>query len=187
MGVKVYKRTSAGRRNASVNDYAEITHRHQNRPVKSLTEPLKKKGGRNHHGVITSRHRGGGNKRLYRLIDFKRKLDDVPAKVVEIQYDPNRTCHIALLEYNNGEKRYILAPQGLKAGNTVESGVKVEPKTGNCMPLVSIETRPLKSMRSMVRTVISSMAAISRSISGSASALPVNTASPISTSIPDRF
>ncbi|MFH1745800.1 MAG: 50S ribosomal protein L2 [Planctomycetota bacterium] len=138
MGVKVYKRTSAGRRNASVNDYAEITHRHQNRPVKSLTEPLKKKGGRNHHGVITSRHRGGGNKRLYRLIDFKRKLDDVPAKVVEIQYDPNRTCHIALLEYNNGEKRYILAPQGLKAGNTVESGVKVEPKTGNCMPLVSI-------------------------------------------------
>lgn len=96
MGVKVYKKTSPGRRFSSVNDYGEITYRHQNRPVKSLVERLKKTGGRNHHGVITSRHRGGGNKRLYRIIDFKRRLDGVPAKVLEIQYDPNRTCHIAL-------------------------------------------------------------------------------------------
>jgi large subunit ribosomal protein L2 len=138
MGVKVYKKTSAGRRFASVNAYEEITHRHQNRPVKSLVEPLRKPGGRNHHGVITSRHRGGGHKRLYRLIDFKRQTDAVPAQVLEIQYDPNRTCHIALLEYRTGEKRYILAPLGLQAGDEVASGRKVEPKVGNCMPLSSI-------------------------------------------------
>ena len=138
MGVKVYKKTSAGRRFASVNDYAEITHRHKNRPVKSLTMPLKKTGGRNHHGKITSWQRGGGNKRLYRIIDFKRNLDDRPAKVLEIQYDPNRSCHIALLEYAGGEKRYILAPLGLKAGDVVESGQKVEPRTGSAMPLSSI-------------------------------------------------
>jgi large subunit ribosomal protein L2 len=138
MGVKIYKKTSPGRRFASVNTYEEITHRHKNRPVKALCEPLKKKGGRNHHGVVTSRHRGGGNRRLYRIIDFKRNLDDVPANVLEIQYDPNRSCHIALLEYAGGEKRYILAPLGLKAGDVVESGRKVEPKVGNCMPLASI-------------------------------------------------
>ena len=138
MGVRVYKKTSPGRRFASVNDYGEITHRHRNRPVKSLCERLKRTGGRNHHGVITCRHHGGGHKRLYRMIDFKRRLDDLPAKVLEIQYDPNRTCHIALLEYGSGEKRYILAPLGLKAGDTVENGEKVEPKVGNCMPLKSI-------------------------------------------------
>jgi large subunit ribosomal protein L2 len=138
MGVKIYKPTSAGRRNSSVNDYAEITHKHKNRPEKSLCEPLKRCGGRNHHGMITAWHRGGGNKRQYRIIDFKRNLDNTPAKVLEIQYDPNRTCHIALLEYTGGEKRYILAPLGLKAGDVVESGQKVEPKVGNCMPLASI-------------------------------------------------
>jgi large subunit ribosomal protein L2 len=138
MGVKVYKKTSPGRRFSSVNDYAEITYRHKNRPVKSLTLPLKKTGGRNHHGKITSWQRGGGHKRLYRIIDFKRNLDDKPAKVLEIQYDPNRTCHIALLEYEGGEKRYILAPLGLKAGDVVESGQKVEPKAGNAMPLSGI-------------------------------------------------
>lgn len=138
MGVKLYKPTTPGRRDASVNDYAEITHKYKNRPCKQLTEPLKKTGGRNHHGKITSRQRGGGNKRLYRIIDFKRNLDIGPAKVLEIQYDPNRTCHIALLEYAGGEKRYILSPKGLKAGDSVESGQKVEPKLGNCMPLSSI-------------------------------------------------
>lgn len=138
MGVKLYKPTSAGRRNASVNDYAEITFKHENRPEKSLCEPLRKTGGRNHHGRITAHHRGGGNKRKYRIIDFKRRLDDVPAKVLEIQYDPNRSCHIALLDYENGEKRYIIAPLGLKAGDGVESGRKVEPKIGNAMPLASI-------------------------------------------------
>ena len=110
MGVRVYKKTSPGRRFASVNDYSELTHRHKNRPAKALTTPLKKTGGRNHHGKVTSWQRGGGNKRLYRIIDFKRNLDDQPARVLEIQYDPNRSCHIALLEYERGEKRYILAP-----------------------------------------------------------------------------
>src|SRR5690606_40571402 len=121
MSVKVYKKTSPGRRFASVNDYAEITHKHKNKPVKALTERLKRTGGRNHHGKITSWHRGGGNKRLYRIIDFKRNKDDAVGNVLEIQYDPNRSCHIALIEYPDGEKRYILAPQGLKAGDTVES------------------------------------------------------------------
>lgn len=138
MGVKIYKPTSAGRRNASVNDYAEITYKHENRPVKGLTERLKKSGGRNHSGKTTSWWRGGGNKKLYRIIDFKRNKDGMAAKVLEIQYDPNRTCFIALLQYADSEKRYILAPNGLKAGDVVEGGARVEPKLGNCMPLSSI-------------------------------------------------
>jgi large subunit ribosomal protein L2 len=138
MGVRTYKRTSAGRRNSSVNDYAEITHKHENRRVKSLTEPLKNTGGRNHHGKITSWWRGGGNKRLYRVIDFKRNKDGVAGKVLEIQYDPNRSTHIALIQYADGEKRYILAPMGMNAGQTVESGEKVEPKLGNAMPMSAI-------------------------------------------------
>lgn len=140
MGVRNYKPTSPGRRNASVNDYAELTHRHRNRPEKSLTVPLKKTGGRNHHGKITSWQRGGGNKRRYRIIDFKRRRDDRSARVVEIQYDPNRSCHIALIEYEPGQRSYILAPLGLKAGDTVESGTKVEPKIGNAMPLANMPT-----------------------------------------------
>lgn len=140
MGIKIYKPTSAGRRNSSVNDYAEITHRHKNRPERSLTEPKKKTGGRNHHGKITSWQRGGGNKRRYRIIDFKRLTDNRPAQVIEIQYDPNRSCHIALIEYEPGRRAYILAPLGLKAGDVVESGLKVEPKLGNAMPLQSIPT-----------------------------------------------
>ncbi|MBK8913802.1 MAG: 50S ribosomal protein L2 [Phycisphaerales bacterium] len=137
MGVRIYKRTSPGRRNSSVNDYAEITFRHENRPVKSLLEPLTKTGGRNHHGVTTSWWRGGGNKRMYRLVDFKRRKTGV-ANVLEIQYDPNRSCHIALLQFADGEKSYILAPLGLKAGAKVEAGERVEPQVGNCMPLASI-------------------------------------------------
>jgi large subunit ribosomal protein L2 len=139
MGVKVYKPTSPGRRNASVSDFAELTDR-KKRPEKSLIEPLKKTGGRNHHGRITCRHRGGGEKRMYRRIDFKRKTDDCPADVLAIEYDPNRTCHIALLQYRNPEqtKSYILAPAGLTAGDVVESGEKVEPKAGNAMPLRSM-------------------------------------------------
>jgi large subunit ribosomal protein L2 len=138
MGVVIYNRTSAGRRNSSVNDYSEITHKHRNQPVKSLLEPRKRSSGRNHHGVITSWWRGGGNKKMYRVIDFKRRKDDQPAKVLEIQYDPNRSCHIALLEYADKTKSYILAPLGLKPGQTVESGEKIEPRTGNCMPLSGI-------------------------------------------------
>jgi len=138
MGVIQYKPTSPGRRAGAVNDFAEITFKYENRPVKSLLEPLKKTGGRNHHGKITSWQRGGGHKRMYRIIDFKRKRDGEPARVLEIQYDPNRTCFIALVEYPDGEKRYILAPLGLKAGDVVESGPKVEPKVGNCMPLAAV-------------------------------------------------
>jgi len=133
MPVKNYKPTSAGRRFMSVNDYAELTPGAE--PAKSLLRPLKKTGGRNHHGVTTCRFRGGGNKRMYRVIDFKRDKDGVPAKVNSIQYDPNRSCHIALLYYVDGVKRYMLAPVGLKVGDTVESGRDVEPKVGNTMPL----------------------------------------------------
>jgi large subunit ribosomal protein L2 len=137
MGIKVYRPTSAGRRKSSVNDFAEITDRAK-RPEKALCERLPKHGGRNHHGRITARHRGGGARKLYRRIDFKRRKDDCQAKVLGVEYDPNRSCHIALLEYEDGEKRYILAPLGLQVGGIVESGESVEPKVGNCMPLRSI-------------------------------------------------
>ncbi len=137
MGIRQYKPTSAGRRNASVSDFAEITDR-KKRPEKSLTRRAKKKGGRNNQGKITARHRGGGHKRLYRIIDFKRNKDGVAARVLGIEYDPNRTARIALLEYEDGEKRYIIAPQGLNVGDVIQSGSGVEPKVGNCMPLSSI-------------------------------------------------
>jgi large subunit ribosomal protein L2 len=119
MGVKNYKPTSPGRRSSSVNDFAELTDKRK-RPEKALLQRLTKHGGRNHHGRITSRHRGGGARRLYRVIDFKRRKDGVTGTVAGIEYDPNRTCHIALIQYADAEKRYILAPVGLKAGDTVE-------------------------------------------------------------------
>ena len=137
MGIKVYKRTSPGRRNSSVNIRQEIT---TTKPTKSLLRPLKKTGGRNHSGKITSRHRGGGHKRRYRLIDFKRNKDDQPAEVMTIEYDPNRTCNIALVQYPDGQKRYILAPAGLKVGATIDSGPSAEPRLGNCLPLKNIPT-----------------------------------------------
>ncbi|MDP7033694.1 MAG: 50S ribosomal protein L2 [Planctomycetota bacterium] len=137
MGIKKYKPTSPGRRFMTVSDFAEIT---KTKPEKSLTVPLKKTGGRNNRGRITCRHKGGGHKRKYRLIDFKRRKDGVPAKVASIEYDPNRTARIALLHYRDGEKRYILAPVGLSVGDMVVSGEKVEPRVGNCMPLASIPT-----------------------------------------------
>jgi large subunit ribosomal protein L2 len=135
MGIRVYKPTSAGRRNSSVNDYAELTN---DKPEKSLCKRIKKNGGRNHHGVTTTRFRGGGARRIYRIIDFKRKKDGVPAKVATIEYDPNRNCFISLLHYADGEKRYILAPLGIKAGDKVESGPVCEPKIGNTMPMSAI-------------------------------------------------
>jgi large subunit ribosomal protein L2 len=135
MGIRVYKPTTAGRRNSSVNDYAELT---ATKPEKSLCKRIKKNGGRNHHGVTTSRFRGGGARRIYRIIDFKRDKDGVPAKVAAIEYDPNRNCFISLLHYADGEKRYILSPQGIKVGDHVESGVSCEPRTGNSMPLSAI-------------------------------------------------
>lgn len=135
MGVKKFKPTSPGRRFATVSDFAEIT---RTTPEKSLTEPLTKTGGRNAYGRKTSRHRGGGAKRLYRIIDFKRDKDGVPARVAEIEYDPNRSARIALLHYRDGEKRYILCPNDLKVGDTVMSGPGADVKPGNAMPLENI-------------------------------------------------
>ena len=137
MGTRIYKPTTPGRRQSSVNDFSEVTDKRK-RPEKSLLERLVRRGGRNHHGVITSPHRGGGARRLYRKIDFKRRKDDCPATVAAIEYDPNRTCHIALLHYEDGEKSYILAPARVAAGDRIESGPGVEPKAGNAMPLKNI-------------------------------------------------
>jgi len=132
MPVKKYKPTSPGRRHGSVLDFSSLT---RVAPEKSLLEPLKKTGGRNNHGRITSRRRGGGHKRRYRRIDFKREKDGVPARVATLEYDPNRSARIALLHYADGEKRYILAPLGLKVGDTVMSGTGAEPTPGNAMRL----------------------------------------------------
>ena len=137
MGIKFYKPTTPGRRDASVSDFAEITDRHK-KPEKTLLVPYKKKGGRNNQGKVTARHRGGGHKRMYRIIDFKRLRDGIPARVKSIEYDPNRSARIALLHYVDGVKAYILAPEGLKAGAVVESGPQAEPKLGNCLPLSAI-------------------------------------------------
>jgi large subunit ribosomal protein L2 len=137
MGVKRYKPTSPGRRFQTVSDFAEVTRA---RPEKSLVEPLKKKGGRNNKGRISVRHQGGGHKRRYRKIDFKRTKDGVPAKVAAIEYDPNRSSRIALLHYADGEKRYILAPQKLQVGDKVESGPDADIKPGNSLPLKNIPT-----------------------------------------------
>ncbi len=136
MGVKSYKPTSAGRRLMTVSDFAEIT---KDKPEKSLTEPMKKSGGRNAHGHITRRHQGGGHKRRYRIIDFKRlDKDGVPARVAAIEYDPNRSANIALLHYADGEKRYILAPVGLQVGDTLHAGPSADIRPGNCLPLQNI-------------------------------------------------
>jgi large subunit ribosomal protein L2 len=134
MGIRQYKPTTPGRRQGSVSDFAEITDR-KKKPEKSLLVPKPKKGGRNFHGIVCSRFRGGGHKRMYRLIDFKRRKDSIWAKVVAIEYDPNRSSRIALLEYDDGERAYILAPEGLKAGDKVVSGEEAEPRVGNCLPL----------------------------------------------------
>ncbi|MCX5659099.1 MAG: 50S ribosomal protein L2 [Planctomycetota bacterium] len=136
MAIRVYKKTSAGRRNSSVNLHSEVT---KFKPEKRLLERNQKTGGRNHHGVITTRHIGGGAKQRYRVIDFRRNRLDEPAKVVGIEYDPNRTANIALLEYPDGERRYIIAPLGVTDGQVLISGSgPVEPKSGNAMPLKSI-------------------------------------------------
>src|SRR3954451_7948550 len=137
MPIRKPKPTSPGRRFVSYSDYAEVT---KTKPEKSLVEGLKKSGGRNAHGRVTSRHRGGGAKRLYRKIDFKRRKDDVPAKVASIEYDPNRTAYIALLHYADGEKRYILAPQRVKVGDTVTSGPAADIRPGCALPLRNIPT-----------------------------------------------
>jgi large subunit ribosomal protein L2 len=136
MAIRKYKPTTPGRRGSSVADFAEIT---RTTPEKSLVEPLPKKGGRNNQGRITTRHQGGGHKRAYRVIDFKRyDKDGVPAKVAHIEYDPNRTARIALLHYADGEKRYIIAPEGVAQGQPIEAGPNADIKPGNNLPLRNI-------------------------------------------------
>ncbi|HHT9129297.1 MAG TPA: 50S ribosomal protein L2 [Candidatus Brocadiaceae bacterium] len=135
MGIIYYKPTTSGRRHASVSDFSEIT---RTKPEKSLLEPLRKTGGRNSEGKITAEHIGGGSRRHYRIIDFKRRKDNIPARVASIEYDPNRSARIALLHYVDGEKRYVLAADKLQVGQTVMSGEKVGPEIGNCMPLKNI-------------------------------------------------
>jgi large subunit ribosomal protein L2 len=135
MGLKAYKPTSPGRRFQTTLDFNEISRKE---PERSLLLPLKKTGGRNVYGRITSRYIGGGHKRLYRIIDFKREKFDIPAKVASIEYDPNRSANIALLQYLDGEKRYILAPMELKVGDTLLSGERVDIKPGNSLPLKNI-------------------------------------------------
>jgi len=138
MPIRIYNKTTNGRRNASVNLHTEVTRQ---QPEKSLVRPLNRSGGRNVQGKVCVRGRAGGHKRMYRLIDFKRNKDDVTAKVMGIEYDPNRSCHIALMEYADGEKRYMLAPRGVKVGQEiVSSRNSIEPSDGNCMPLKHIPT-----------------------------------------------
>lgn len=135
MAVRKYKPTTSGRRGASVSGFEEVT---RDRPERSLVRPAKRTAGRNVHGRITSRRRGGGHKRRYRVVDFRRNKDGIPAKVAHIEYDPNRSARIALLHYADGEKRYILAPQGLKVGDTVASGPGADIRPGNALPLANI-------------------------------------------------
>lgn len=135
MGIKHFKPTSPGRRQMTVSTFEEIT---TDKPEKSLTAPLKKKAGRNNQGRITTRHQGGGHKRKYRIIDFKRNKDGIPGRVATIEYDPNRSANIALIHYVDGEKRYILAPKGLKVGSEVMSGPDADIKVGNALPLAKI-------------------------------------------------
>jgi len=135
MALRQFKPTTPGQRGLVLVDRSEL---HKGNPVKTLTEGLSEKGGRNNNGRITQRRRGGGHKRLYRIVDFKRRKMDVPATVVRLEYDPNRTAFIALIRYEDGEENYILAPQRLKAGDTVVSGERVDVKPGNAMPLRSV-------------------------------------------------
>jgi large subunit ribosomal protein L2 len=140
MPARKFKPTSPGRRFMTVSDFAEVT---KSEPEKTLVEPVKKRGGRNNNGRITTRHRGGGHKRRYRVIDFKRVKDGVPAKVAAIEYDPNRSANIALLHYADGAKAYILAPARLRVGAVVESGPGADIKPGNALPLANIPTGTL--------------------------------------------
>jgi large subunit ribosomal protein L2 len=135
MPVKTFKATSPGKRFMSVDDFSDLTKKE---PEESLIVPLRKKSGRNHHGHITVRHKGGGARRMYRLIDWKRTKDNIPAKVVAVEYDPNRAARLALLHYADGEKAYILCPVGLKAKDSVISGENADIKPGNCLPLKNI-------------------------------------------------
>lgn len=135
MAIKVYNPTSPGRRNSSVQDFSDLTKKE---PEKALTVRVARNGGRNNQGFTTARFRGGGARKILRIVDFRRDKDGIPAKVAAIEYDPNRSARVALLHYRDGEKRYILAPQGLQVGQTVMSGPQAEPRDGNCLPLANI-------------------------------------------------
>ena len=137
MGIKKYKPTSAGRRFMTTETFDDLT---RSDPERSLVAPLKRNGGRNNNGRITTRHQGGGHKRRYRLIDFRRDKDGIPARVAHIEYDPNRSARIALLHYADGEKRYILAPRDLAVGQRIESGPMADIRPGNTLPLEAIPT-----------------------------------------------
>ncbi|UJL46547.1 50S ribosomal protein L2 [Virgibacillus sp. NKC19-16] len=135
MAIKKFRPTSNARRNMSTSDFAEIT---TDTPEKSLLSPVYKRGGRNNQGKLTVRHQGGGHKRQYRMIDFKRNKDGIPGRVATVEYDPNRSANIALINYVDGEKRYILAPKGIKVGQKIEAGENADIKTGNALPLANI-------------------------------------------------
>jgi large subunit ribosomal protein L2 len=135
MAIRKYKPTTPGRRGAGVPDFSELTRK---KPEKSLTRPRPQKAGRNAYGRVTTRHKGGGHKRRYRVVDFRREKDGIPAKVASIEYDPNRSARIALLHYADGEKRYILAPQGLRVGDLLSSGPGADIRPGNALPLANI-------------------------------------------------
>ncbi|MBQ5759885.1 MAG: 50S ribosomal protein L2 [Schwartzia sp.] len=162
MAIKSFKPYSAGRRFMTVASFDEIT---TNKPEKSLLEPLKQHGGRNQQGRLTVRHQGGGHKRRYRIIDFKRMKDDMAATVMTIEYDPNRSARIALVQYEDGEKRYIIAPNGIKVGDKVYSGPESDIKPGNCLPLVNI---PVGTMIHCVEIKIGKGAQLVRSAGASA-------------------
>ncbi len=162
MGIRRYKPTSAGRRNMSVSTFDEIT---KTQPEPSLLEPLHKKAGRNNQGRITTRHQGGGHKRFYRLVDFKRNKHNIPAKVAAIEYDPNRSARIVLLHYIDGEKRYILHPTGLNVGDMVMSGPEADIRVGNALPLWAI---PLGSQIHNIEMEIGRGGVLVRSAGGAA-------------------
>lgn len=162
MAIKSFKPYSAGRRFMTVASFDEIT---TNKPEKSLLEPLKQHGGRNQQGRLTVRHQGGGHKRRYRIIDFKRMKDDMAATVMTIEYDPNRSARIALVQYEDGEKRYIIAPNGIKVGDKVYSGPESDIKPGNCLPLANI---PVGTMIHCVEIKIGKGAQLVRSAGASA-------------------
>ena len=148
MAIKSFKPYSAGRRFMTVSAFTEIT---ASKPEKSLLAKVSQTGGRNNTGKMTVRHQGGGHKRQYRIIDFKRTKDNIPAKVASIEYDPNRSARIALLNYADGEKRYILAPHGLKVGDTVYSGPESDIKPGNCLPLLNIQLMAKEGSYALLR------------------------------------
>lgn len=162
MAIKSFKPYSAGRRFMTVASFDEIT---TDKPEKSLLEPLKKNGGRNQQGRLTVRHRGGGHKRRYRIIDFKRTKDDMAATIMTIEYDPNRSARIALVQYEDGEKRYIIAPNGIKVGDKIYSGPESDIKPGNCLPLANI---PVGTMIHCVEIKIGKGAQLVRSAGASA-------------------